>query len=64
MFEASRCCAGRFAKGGRGSTVTNRRGCGMAVARARVQANGNNVIVLINRDTVSVLCGRRPGISA
>ena len=24
MFEASRCCAERFAKGGRGSMVTNR----------------------------------------
>ena len=23
MFEASRCCAGGFAKGGRGSTVLN-----------------------------------------
>ena len=33
-------------------------------ARARVQGNGNNVIVVINRDTASVLCGRRPGISA
>ena len=31
----------------------------LVVARARVQANGNNVIVLINRDTASVLCGRR-----
>ena len=36
----------------------------LAVARARVHANGNNVIVLINRDTASVLCGRRRGISA
>ena len=36
----------------------------LAVARARVQATGNNVIVLINRDTASVLCGRRRGISA
>ena len=29
------------------------------VVRARVQANGNNVIVPINRDTTSVLCRRR-----
>ena len=36
----------------------------LAVARACVQVNGNNVIVLINRDTASVLCGRRCGISA
>ena len=36
----------------------------LAVARARVQANGINIIVLINRDTASVLCGRRCGISA
>ena len=36
------------------------------VAHARAQANGNNVIVLINRDTASVLCGssRRREISA
>ena len=32
----------------------------LAVACARVHANGNNVIVLINR----VLCGRRLRISA
>ena len=63
MFEALRCCAGRFAKEGRGSTVLNRLYM-LAVARARVHANGNNVIVLINRDTASVLCGRRLGISA
>ena len=30
----------------------------LAVARARVHANWNNVIVLINRDTASVLCRR------
>ena len=30
----------------------------------RVSATGNNVIVLINRDTASVLRGRRRGISA
>ena len=36
----------------------------LAVACARVHANGNNVIVLINRDTASVLCRRRHGISA
>ena len=64
MFEALRCCAGRFAKERRGSTGTEPAGHMLAVARARVQANGNNVIVLINRDTASVLCGRRLGISA
>ena len=47
--------------GARRSRTSNRM---LAVARACVQANGNNVIVLINRDTASVLCGRRPGISA
>ena len=36
----------------------------VAVARARVHVNGKNVIALINRDTFSVLCGRRRGISA
>ena len=70
MFEASRCCAGRFAKGGRGSTVMNVEPDAGSSARAHVQGNGNNVIVLINRDTASVLFipiagdRRRPGISA
>ena len=48
-----------------GGARLSRTGCGSsACSSARVQANGNNVIVLINRDTASVLCGRRPGISA
>ena len=65
MFEALHCRAGRFAKEGRGSTVLNRLHVHMlAVARARVQATRNNIIVLINRDTASVLRGRRRGISA
>ena len=38
--------------GARRSRMSNRM---LAVARARVQGNGNNVIVLINRDTTSVL---------
>ena len=37
--------------GARRSQTSNRM---LAVARARVQGNGNNVIVLINRDTASV----------
>ena len=48
-----------------GGARRSRTGCGSsACSSARVQANGNNVIVLINRDTASVLSGRRPGISA
>ena len=38
--------------GARRSRTSNRM---LAVARARVQGNGNNIIVLINRDTASVL---------
>ena len=64
MFEALRCCARRFAKEGRGLDGTEPAVHMLAVARARVHANGNNVIVLINRDTAGVLCGRRLGISA
>ena len=37
--------------GARRSQTSNRM---LAVARARVQGNGNNVIVLINRETASV----------
>ena len=61
MFEASRCCAGGYEKGGRGSTVLNRLYVFSARSYAIAQANGNNVIVLINRDTAG---GRKHGISA
>ena len=64
MFEAWCCCAGRFAKRGEGLDGHERAVHMLAVARTRVQANGNNIIVLINRDTASVFYGRRHGISA
>ena len=61
MFEASCCCAGRFTKregfDGHEPAVHT---CMLVV----VCKQGNNFIVLINTDIVSVFYGRRPGISA
>ena len=50
MFEASLCCAERFIK--REGARWSRTGC--TYMRAREQANGNNVIVFINRDTATI----------
>ena len=57
MFEALRCCIGNCCKRGVGLN-------GHEPAVHMLQANGNNVIVLINRDTANVLYRRRHGILA
>ena len=44
---------------GEGLDITKPAAHMLAVTCARVQVNGNNIIVLINRDTGSVVCGRR-----